>query len=161
MYMYISSYNLTGTFTNFETFPDFHFFSKSFFEVPSWREILFSNLHIYYIIYLLCIYSSVSDPGSAGSVIFSRIRITDPDLDPSNYHRLSIKNRFLDNLPYDFICFLKNSGQFKYIPAFTRVFMLPVTLIEVLEDRRTPKHWLLRLGNIQENTYWRHITALI
>ena len=108
------------------------------------------------------------DPGSAGSVIFSRIRIrirylkiTDPDLDPSNYHRLSIKNRFLDNLPYDFICFLKNSGQFKYIPAFTRVFMLPVTLIEVLEDRRTPKHWLLRLGNIQENTYWRHITALI
>ena len=55
------------------------------------------------------------DPGSAGSVIFSRIRIrirylkiTDPDLDPSNYHRLSIKNRFLDNLPYDFICFLKN-----------------------------------------------------
>ena len=111
---------------------------------------------------------SVSDPESAGSVIFSRIRIrirylkiTDPDLDPSNYHRLSIKNRFLDNLPYDFICFLKNSGQFKYIPAFTRVFMLPVTLIEVLEDRRTPKHWLLRLGNIQENTYWRHITALI
>ena len=119
----------------------------------------------------LCILiASVSDPdpGSAGSVIFSRIRIrirylkiTDPDLDPSNYHRLSIKNRFLDNLPYDFICFLKNSGQFKYIPAFTRVFMLPVTLIEVLEDRRTPKHWLLRLGNIQENTYWRHITALI
>ena len=88
-------------------------------------------------------------------------KITDPDLDPSNYYWLSIKNRFLDNLPYDLICFLKNSGQFKYIPAFTRVFMLPVTLIEVLEDRRTPKHWLLRLGNIQENTYWRHITALI
>ena len=110
-----------------------------------------------------------SDPdplknNGSGSGIRIRIRylkITDPDLDPSNYHRLSIKNRFLDNLPYDFICFLKNSGQFKYIPAFTRVFMLPVTLIEVLEDRRTPKHWLLRLGNIQENTYWRHITALI
>ena len=27
---------------------------------------------------------------------------------------------------------LKNSGQFRYISAFTRVFMLPVTLIEVL-----------------------------
>ena len=104
---------------------------------------------------------SVKKNGSGIRIRIRYLKITDPDLDPSNYHRLSIKNRFLDNLPYDFICFLKNSGQFKYIPAFTRVFMLPVTLIEVLEDRRTPKHWLLRLGNIQENTYWRHITALI
>ena len=106
----------------------------------------------------IIIYNQCFGSGSGSGSGIRRIRyfFSDPDPDPlKNYgsgsgiriryiinngsgsgsYKLSSffdQKQLLDNLPYDLICFLKNSGQFRYISAFTRVFMLPVTLIEVL-----------------------------